>query len=551
MSYTVLNIKYKLVKLLNRLLSLTFLICTSLIITSVSTFSKEETELVNSDQEIEGENNWLKSFGVDLKGENFLLKEPYKKPLSVRSYIVPITWYKNYTLKSGTDFINRKAIINDLSHLKTIMEKTYGGWELAQNKGWNWDKWFIDWEKYLQANEGEKITISNALKPFNDLMEFQPDNHSGPIIKEHFNSGSISALLESEPKSQCSLLKTEDNNLYSINEKDQAKKAKKVKVINSSLDKLTNAYYISYPQKLGLVRQIKCGNEWINLKTTWRAEVNRDNYIERFQQIFSFTHDKTDSPKYIFIDEHTNYLRLPSFSVENTEKAQKLAEKLTDKNKENKNLILDLRFNGGGDAEGSFNLLSKFIDFKRLKKTDKFSKIQKKSCLTETLGWGYLQNQMSRIKPPVSDFTLNLLKNYAYNLINKPVSSTCPISFENYTSDWNYSLRDKEIKHAKKIVVLVDNFCGSDCEYLTYMMASLSDAVIVGTNTYGVGGFIQPGYFFLPNTKLMFRLARGASDLYGDNRSFDGYGLDVDVLLSEKEQNSPDYLIKLAKFLTH
>jgi hypothetical protein len=65
------------------------------------------------------------------------------------------------------------------------------------------------------------------------------------------------------------------------------------------------------------------------------------------------------------------------------------------------------------------------------------------------------------------------------------------------------------------------------------MLASLPETIVAGTNTFGVCQLIQPGYSVLPHTGLSYRIALGRSDYYGDNRSVDGYGLDVDVVLPQ------------------
>jgi hypothetical protein len=59
----------------------------------------------------------------------------------------------------------------------------------------------------------------------------------------------------------------------------------------------------------------------------------------------------------------------------------------------------------------------------------------------------------------------------------------------------------------------------------------------------GVGQFIQPGYSVLPHTGLKYRIALGRSDFYGDNRSYDGYGLDV---LPQVDTLQPEELRELA-----
>ena len=80
-------------------------------------------------------------------------------------------------------------------------------------------------------------------------------------------------------------------------------------------------------------------------------------------------------------------------------------------------------------------------------------------------------------------------------------------------------------------------------------LSAIPGAVFAGQNTYGVVQFIQPGYFVLPNTKHVFRVALGTSDPYGDQRSFDGYGFDVDLLLTTRESQTPAAILQLAERL--
>ena len=50
---------------------------------------------------------------------------------------------------------------------------------------------------------------------------------------------------------------------------------------------------------------------------------------------------------------------------------------------------------------------------------------------------------------------------------------------------------------------------------------------------------------------MKFRIALGMSDMYGDNRSLDGYGLDVDMLLAGEEAHKPEAILRLAEKLSH
>ena len=61
--------------------------------------------------------------------------------------------------------------------------------------------------------------------------------------------------------------------------------------------------------------------------------------------------------------------------------------------------------------------------------------------------------------------------------------------------------------------------------------------------------FIQPSHMVLPRTRVAFRIARGMADPYGDSRSIDGYGLDVDVLLPTRASQSRDAIVALARTL--
>jgi C-terminal processing protease CtpA/Prc len=97
-----------------------------------------------------------------------------------------------------------------------------------------------------------------------------------------------------------------------------------------------------------------------------------------------------------------------------------------------------------------------------------------------------------------------------------------------------------------RIIALVNSHCGSDCEWMTEELASLPETLVAGVNTYGVCQMIQPGYSVLPHTGLRYRIALGRADPYGDNRSVDGYGLDVDVVIPDVDSLGRDSMRKIA-----
>lgn len=73
--------------------------------------------------------------------------------------------------------------------------------------------------------------------------------------------------------------------------------------------------------------------------------------------------------------------------------------------------------------------------------------------------------------------------------------------------------------------------------------------VIAGSNTFGSNGFTQPGFMLLPHTQIIFRVATSRSEVYGDGRSENGYGLDVDVALPNVADWSAQSILALARQL--
>jgi C-terminal processing protease CtpA/Prc len=155
------------------------------------------------------------------------------------------------------------------------------------------------------------------------------------------------------------------------------------------------------------------------------------------------------------------------------------------------------------------------------------------------------------LRPPISESLRRSLQKQLDDLFSLSPEG-CPVRVEEEHTAWNYRQHryPAAVKGSKpRLLVLVDNGCGSDCEYVAYVLAASPGSVIAGENTFGVGQFIQPGYLSLPHSHLEFRIAMGMSDNYGDGRSFDGYGLDVDIVLDSEEAQSAAAILRLAETL--
>jgi hypothetical protein len=222
----------------------------------------------------------------------------------------------------------------------------------------------------------------------------------------------------------------------------------------------------------------------------------------------------------------------------------KLEATLKDINPTEELLIVDLRGNGGGD--GRIQALSHWT---KIPNVDINARIAA-SCLYHALRWGYVQVSSMNLKPPISDSMRGRLQSSINDLL-KSDPPGCTPKFNERPGNWNYvEHKYPTAKSGKtRLLALVDNGCGSDCEGAVFTIAAIPGSVIAGVNSYGVAQFIQPGYFVLPNSRLGFRVALGTSNNYGDDRSFDGYGFDVDILLSTQEEMSEEGILRLAERL--
>jgi hypothetical protein len=492
---------------------------------------------VLSPAEIAQETAWLGSFGVN---GTPVIEHPFSVPLSHRSFVIPVSWYRTIAdqrpeLRRGE--ISADQLAADIPLLRMVMEKAYGGWEPAAKRGWNWSKWFDDWARQMADKKGQFVPMRTALSPFADLMDFQLDNHSGPLVSSFgIGSGSRSAVLAAPPTAACTEMKTSLGKTYSMDARDPGQQPRHALLSDMS----TAVWYLSYPNMRGEVAAVHCGDKWIEAKPAYQPQG-----ADRVRNVLGMARTSEDEPSFRAVSEAISYLRLPTFSKQNGERLRALIAGLPKSAGSEKLLIVDLRGNGGGD--NPLDELRRWLDSATAKKARNSNTRLGNSCLYAALRWGHTQLTMLGMQPPISEILKQRLQQEVDGLM-QPSPEGCPVTFEEGKSDWNY--RQHKLPATPRFLVLVDNGCGSDCEFMTYAFAAAPGTVIAGVNTYGVAQYIQPGNFLLPHSRLPFRIALGTSDLYGDGRSVDGYGLDVDVLLPGEADQSAERITKLAELLT-
>lgn len=496
---------------------------------------------------------WWKHLGITPPKGGYVLEHPWSKPWSGRSLVVPATWFgqaydhARQHVKNRTPLpVDAAALRADLPTLHMALEKNYSGWESAKKKGWNWNRWFKQWDAMLAGYGERTIPDDKAFAPWFAYEQFQIDGHSGPEIPTRFgqNVHSVSALLASRPHGSCTRLETTDGKWHALDAKDPAQQPHAVKQWNG--EALQPAAYVVYPSSFGTAKSAVCGGQTIAATPFWNPYSGSPRQ-PLAQSVAAFSDGRKGLAIYNTVAPGIGYLRLAAFSDAGDEALTKLLPTLPASAGHEKLLIVDLRGNDGGNAP--LEQLSRWIPVKQI--AGQPTQVGKRSCLYPGLWFNLGQVLALGVKPPVSADFHRVMTAYARGL-DAPSSTNCPVSFETTHGTWHYTehhfARHWQGKRPR-LLVLVDDRCASDCEYMTWMLAQLPGTVIAGSNTFGVTGFTQPGFLLLPHTRIAFQLATSRTDDYGDGRSENGYGLDVDVVLPNRSDWSAESITGLARSL--
>ena len=489
-----------------------------------------DVRITPEDQKEEAQ--WLASLGIKPPPTPWPLEDPFAMPFTRRSLIVPTAWYR----QKRPQTLRADLFREDIKLLHKIMEIAYGGWETAQRRGWNWDAFFREWDAQLAARGNDDLPIADAFAPWRKFMEVQLDNHSGPLAGGFATVGhafSWTSVLEREPAGNCTEFRNPKGAAYSIDAADPAQKPKQREDAAGR-----PVFYIVTTSAKGPVASVRCGSDWIAAHPAWMPEED-----ERAPNIRLMAQTEKDVPVFRSISPRIAYIRFPSFSKPAVELTITLEKSLRGRKGGEALLIVDLRGNGGGDMR--LQALGNWVKVPALEEKRRIGA----SCLYPALRWGYTQASAANLKPPIDPGRRQSLQHSLDSLFHDDAPG-CPVKFTESPARVSYNQHRYPSKPAgTRLLVLVDNFCGSDCEASVQVLSAIPGSVIAGVNTFGVAQYIQPGYFVLPNTRLPFRVALGTSDNYGDDRSFDGYGFDVDIVLASKQDQSPESILRLAERL--
>lgn len=492
-----------------------------------TTIDPDDANVSLSAEEIAEESAWLRSLGLKTPDEPLLLHAPFAPPLTSRSFITPSSRHWREAPRS----VSAQHLRLDLDILEVAMEKAYAGWEPAVLAGWDWRNFFERWRARLATKDTQELSIAEAFQPWADLMRFQLDNHSGPVTEHRFSGFSRTVLVEDLP-GPIDGWRNRAGQRGPRDASDPAHQPRRCRILQDGEIRWANV--VTYPSNLGEWEAVSVGGAWHPVKAV-RLGIR-------------WTPRPGDAVSFRWLAPDAGYVRIPSLSYA-------LASSLTEKTDwlpagahQAASLVFDLRGNEGGAATVVFFLLKQLLGWQGIESALSFSIRRKDSCITHALAWGFAQAKLKGCVPPLPA-QLQRVVQQALDAVVAPHWANCPVKFYTTKAKWGFQehvFPAPPPDGKPSLVVLTDNGCGSDGEFLVYLLATIPGTAIVGVNTAGVGGFARPGYFVLPRTSVPFRLATALADLYGDERSFEGYGFNPDIVIDSEQDLTDAQLADLA-----
>lgn len=206
-------------------------------------------------------------------------------------------------------------------------------------------------------------------------------------------------------------------------------------------------------------------------------------------------------------------------------------------------VVCDLRGNRGGSLGPWPDFLSRWLGPETFTPWTAAGGWEVDSPRTPALRWGLAQARLAATDGPLAPEARTAIQAVLDGLGRGPESRTRRVRPGKWR--WHDRLADGALP---RLVVLVDDRCGSDGELLAWLLAARPGAILAGRGTAGACGWVRPGLLWLPHAGTGFQIATARLDPLGPDVAVDGLGLPVDVLLDPTPGDEPG-LLALARSL--
>jgi hypothetical protein len=159
-----------------------------------------------------------------------------------------------------------------------------------------------------------------------------------------------------------------------------------------------------------------------------------------------------------------------------------------------KNIVLDLRGNGGGDDKFAEELVKAL--FTSTQNVPVTERIQVESPFQKA---GFCISLMIHEYTGAADFCKQVME----AISGRNVSDVIPFSESRYSQVFK-GARSNE--YNSKIVLLIDSACASSCETIVEKLSSHPNSVLLGQNTMGALHFSNAVTFMLPNSGVIAKV---------------------------------------------
>ncbi|MCM2255474.1 MAG: S41 family peptidase [Vicinamibacteria bacterium] len=420
--------------------------------------------------EREREAAWLRALGLRVPERFFA--DPF---------VQPTAWFAH-----PASSVDPHALADDLPLLRETLRDAYAGWETASEA--DWGTLFTAWERHLRGTPAPR----DAFAPWTAWQGRCPDRHTGPWpgspTPQPF-TGVVQGALEG------------------------AEAWRDASGVEHALDhgvRVHAAYAES--RRVGVVRALA--------EAPAPAAVRSAGAWHVVRPLLPLpTPPLADEPATGALAPDVGSIRIPTATPAH------VAPRLP--SSQWRLVVCDLRGNRGGGLGPWLDYLCAWLGASVLDPWRQVGGWDVRSPRTPALHWGVAQAAVVGHHSPLEE----PLRTQAQAVLDG--LGSCPRrEVVRRSGHWRWPVSPRPAPTDEpRLIVLVDDRCGSDGELLAMLLAVRPGARLVGRGTAGACGWVRPGRLVLPRSRVGFQLATGRLDPLGPDRPVDGLGLPVDVLV--------------------